>query len=80
MFVFPLLSLSLAQRRVWLGEATKSGAAMAAPAAPAPTALVCHRKLENIEELKLKLKLRCVRAESNHCSGMQSLVIVLACT
>ena len=38
-FVFPLLSLSLAQRRVWLGEATKSGAAMAAPAAPAPTAL-----------------------------------------
>ncbi len=39
-FVFPLLSLSLAQRRVWLGEATKSGAAMAAPAAPAPTALV----------------------------------------
>ena len=39
MFVFPLLSLSLAQRRVWLGEATKSGAAMAAPAAPAPTAL-----------------------------------------
>ena len=40
MFVFPLLSLSLAQRRVWLGEATKSGAAMAAPAAPAPTALL----------------------------------------
>ena len=39
-FVFPLLSLSLAQRRVWLGEATKSGAAMAAPAAPAPTALI----------------------------------------
>ena len=46
MFVFPLLSLSLAQRRVWLGEATKSGAAMAAPAAPAPTALerVTHER------------------------------------
>ena len=44
-FVFPLLSLSLAQRRVWLGEATKSGAAMAAPAAPAPTALSCTAPL-----------------------------------